>query len=99
MKILKNPKFQFYFLLLLFFVINLLQSHVTYLFEDEAYYFVWSKDLVFGYFDHPPMVALWAAIGTYFMEGELGLRFLSTISFSLMLWMIWKRLCLSGGMR
>jgi len=90
MKILKNPKFQFYFLLLLFFVINVLQSHVTYLFEDEAYYFVWSKDLVFGYFDHPPMVALWAAIGTYFMEGELGLRFLSTISFSLMLWMIWK---------
>lgn len=90
MKILKDPKFQFYFLLLLFFVINVLQSHTTYLFEDEAYYYVWSQKLAFGYFDHPPMVALWAAIGNFFISGELGLRLISTLSFSLMLWLIWQ---------
>jgi len=89
MKILKDPKFQFFSILLLFIVINLFQSGYTYLFEDEAYYYVWSKDLDFGYFDHPPMVALWAAFGSSFIEGELGLRLLSTISFSFMLWVIW----------
>ena len=90
MKILKNPRFQFFSILLLFLVINLLQSGFTYLFEDEAYYYVWSKDLAFGYFDHPPMVALYAALGNRIFDGELGLRLLSTISFSLMLWVIWS---------
>ena len=90
MKILKDPKFQFFSILLLFLVINLFQSGFTYLFEDEAYYYVWSKDLAFGYFDHPPMVALWAALGNRIFDGELGLRLLSTISFSLMLWVIWS---------
>ena len=90
MKILKNPKFQFFFILLIFLVINLFQSAFTYLFEDEAYYYVWSKDLAFGYFDHPPMVALWAAIGNSVFNGELGLRLLSAISFCSMLWIIWS---------
>lgn len=89
MKILKDPKYQFISILLLFFVVNVLQSHFTKLFEDEAYYYVWSKDLALGYFDHPPMVALWAAIGTAFSSGELGLRLLSTISFSATLWLVW----------
>ena len=89
MKILKDPKYQFVSILLLFFVINVLQSYFTNLFEDEAYYYVWSKELAFGYFDHPPMVALWAAIGNLIAPGELGLRILSTISFSVMLWLVW----------
>lgn len=89
MKILKDPKYQFVSILLLFFVINVLQSYFTNLFEDEAYYYVWSKNLAFGYFDHPPMVALWAAIGNLIAPGELGLRILSTLSFSAMLWLIW----------
>ena len=89
MKILKNPKIQFFSILFLFLVINVLQSRFTYLFEDEAYYYVWSKNLAFGYFDHPPMVALWAFIGNLVVDGELGLRLLSTISFCLMIWIIW----------
>ena len=31
---------------------------------DEAYYFLWSRHLQAGYFDHPPMVALWIRAGT-----------------------------------
>ena len=96
MKILKDPKYQFVSILLLFFVINVLQSYFTNLFEDEAYYYVWSKDLAFGYFDHPPMVALWAAIGNLIAPGELGLRILSTLSFSGMLWLIWLMIDLKG---
>lgn len=89
MKILKDPRYQFVSILLLFFVLNLIQSYFTNLFEDEAYYYVWSKDLAFGYFDHPPMVALWAAIGRLLAPGELGVRLLSTLGFSGMLWLLW----------
>ncbi|MCA0932975.1 glycosyltransferase family 39 protein [Lutimonas saemankumensis] len=90
MKIFKDPKFQFFSLLLIFFILNFLQSYITLLFEDEAYYYVWSKDLALGYFDHPPMVALWAAFGQLFFEGELGVRLLSSLSFSMMIWLIWE---------
>jgi 4-amino-4-deoxy-L-arabinose transferase-like glycosyltransferase len=31
---------------------------------DEAYYWIWSQALAPGYFDHPPMVALWIRAGT-----------------------------------
>ncbi len=89
MKILKNSRYQFVIFLLLFFVINVLQSSFTALFEDEAYYWVWSKNLAFGYFDHPPMVALWVKLGELFFNGELGLRFMSTLGFSLMVWIMW----------
>ena len=89
MKILKNSRYQFVIFLLLFFVVNVLQSRFTALFEDEAYYWVWSKNLAFGYFDHPPMVALWVKISDLVFNGELGLRFMSTLGFTLMVLIIW----------
>lgn len=89
MKIFTNPRQQFVFFLLLFFVINIFQGVFTGLLADEAYYWVWSLDLAFGYFDHPPLVALWIKISDLLFDGEFGLRFMSTISFSLMLWVIW----------
>ena len=39
-------------------IITLIQAWGTELFDDEAYYWVYSKFLDWGYFDHPPMVAL-----------------------------------------
>ncbi len=89
MKLIRNPRYQFSFFLIIFFIINILQSKYTALLEDEAYYWVWSKDLAFGYFDHPPMVALWIKISGFFFDGELGVRFFSAISFSIMLIFIW----------
>lgn len=90
MNILQKSKYQFSFFLLFFFIVNLLQSYYTRLLEDEAYYWVWSKSLAFGYFDHPPLVAIWVKISSFFFEGELGVRFFSAFSFSLMLIIIWK---------
>ena len=41
---------------------------------DEAYYWVWSHDLQPGYYDHPPMVAVWIAAGRWLLgEGPGGL--------------------------
>ena len=90
MKILDAPKTRFVFYLFLFVVINLLQSNFTGLFEDEAYYWIWSKDLDWGYFDHPPLVALWAAVGSSMFSGELGIRFVSALSFSGLIWVLWQ---------
>jgi 4-amino-4-deoxy-L-arabinose transferase-like glycosyltransferase len=50
-------------------------------FSDEAYYWVWSENLAFGYYDHPPMVALFIRIGTLlFGDTEFGVRFPGAVS-------------------
>jgi len=43
------------------------------LYADEAYYWTWSLRPAFGYFDHPPMVAYLAWLGSL-LPGEAGLR-------------------------
>jgi 4-amino-4-deoxy-L-arabinose transferase-like glycosyltransferase len=45
-------------------VIRLLVASLVPLAPDETYYWVWSHALAAGYFDHPPMVALWIRAGT-----------------------------------
>src|ERR1700738_3978691 len=39
---------------------------------DEAYYWMWSKHLAFGYYDHPPGVAILIRLGTM-IAGDTGL--------------------------
>ncbi|MCF6213310.1 MAG: glycosyltransferase family 39 protein [Flavobacteriaceae bacterium] len=90
MKIFKSNKSLFVFYIILFFTINILQSTYTELIDDEAYYWLWSKDLAWGYFDHPPMVALWIKFSGLFFNGELGVRFFSAFMFSFTLILIWK---------
>lgn len=46
------------------------------LYGDEAYYWLWSRHLAAGYFDHPPMVAWLAALSSALFPGEAGLRLL-----------------------
>lgn len=43
--------------------------------EDEAYYWVWSRHLAWGYFDHPPAIAGIIAAGCALLgKTELGVR-------------------------
>ena len=47
---------------------------------DEAYYWMWSKHLAFGYYDHPPMVAFVIRAGTVIAgDTELGVRLVSIL--------------------
>ena len=47
---------------------------------DEAYYWMWSKHLAFGYYDHPPMVALVIRLGTMIAgDTEFGVRVASIL--------------------
>ena len=75
---LKFPKL-FVYLLASILVLNLLQAHFTELIYDEAYYWHFSKNMAWGYFDHPPMVALMIKISSLLFDGELGVRFVSCL--------------------
>jgi hypothetical protein len=72
----KNHRVIFYCSWLL---LSTLQACLTQLQDDEAYYWVYSKFLSWGYFDHPPMIALLIKAGTIIFPGELGVRLLFII--------------------
>jgi 4-amino-4-deoxy-L-arabinose transferase-like glycosyltransferase len=58
---------------------------------DEAYYLLWSQNLQPGYFDHPPMVALWIFGGTTLLgPSALGVRLLGPLSAALGSVLLWR---------
>ncbi|MBW6535900.1 MAG: glycosyltransferase family 39 protein [Mariniphaga sp.] len=78
-----------YYLIVAWFFINLLQSIFTGLHSDESYYWMFSENLDWGFFDHPPMAALFIHLGHLLLPGEPGVRLfiilLSTATFALIL--------------
>lgn len=90
MKKLKNWKYLLSATIFLVFIINIIQGAFTELLPDEAYYWMFSQNLDWGYFDHPPGVSIWVYISNLFFSGELGVRFFSAVSYSLLFWMVWK---------
>ncbi len=71
---------------------NFLQSAYTVLLNDEAYYWVYSRFLDWGYFDHPPMIALLIKAGYALFQNEFGVRFFIVILNTLTLICIYKLL-------
>ena len=61
-------------------ILNLLQAFLTPLNNDEAYYWMYSKYPAWGYFDHPPMIAIMIKAGYYLIKNELGVRLLVVLS-------------------
>src|ERR1700676_4540097 len=68
---------------------------------DEAYYWMWSKHLAGGYYDHPPMVAYVIRLGTLMAgDTELGVRLVSILLALPMSWAIYEETwVLFGGRR
>ncbi|HEV8285517.1 MAG TPA: glycosyltransferase family 39 protein [Chitinophagaceae bacterium] len=60
-------------------IINLLQASFIGVDEDEAYYWIYSRHLQWGYFDHPPMVALAIKIGELFGHNPLTTRLMAIL--------------------
>ncbi len=60
--------------LALWLIINLAQALFTGLFHDETYYFFYSRHLAWGYYDHPPLIALLIRSGYVVFNNELGIR-------------------------
>lgn len=71
-------------------LLNLLQSYFTELHPDEAYYWMYSRFLDWGYFDHPPMVALFIRAGDSLFHNELSLRLLTVFTSSFSWWILWQ---------
>ena len=60
--------------------IRLVAAAWTPLTFDEAYYWMWSKALAGGYYDHPPMVALVIRAGTMIAgDTAFGVRLVSIL--------------------
>ena len=55
-------------------LLGLIQSGLTELQDDEAYYWVYGQFLDWGYFDHPPMTGLLIKMGYAIFPNELGVR-------------------------
>ena len=70
--------------------INLLQAYFTPLIYDETYYWYYAQEMAWGYFDHPPMVALLVKLSSFFFEGELGVRFIGCLLSSGTIILLWS---------
>ena len=75
--------------LILLMAINFFQAIYTELDPDEAYYWMYSKQLDWGYFDHPPMIALLVKLGASFLYDELGVRLGTVLLQPVTFYIVW----------
>ena len=85
-----KPVQLFFLLLLSWFVANIVQSIFTEITNDEAYYALWGRALDWGYFDHPPLVALFTHLSSLLFPGNLGVRFMTVVMQLATLLLLWK---------
>lgn len=88
----KNGRSLFFAILLGWLLINWLQAAFTELDPDEAYYWMYSKVLAWGYFDHPPFLALLINAGYGIFPSELGVRLIVALLQPLSFYLIWLTL-------
>ena len=84
---------QTYFILgflLIWAILNLLSAAFTGLAHDEAYYWMYSKNLDWGFYDHPPAVALMIKAGCFLFENAFGLRLVNVLTGCISLFLLWK---------
>ena len=60
-------------------ILALAQSASTELIADEAYYWVYAQFPAWGYFDHPPMIAVLIKCGYTIFHNELGVRLICAL--------------------
>jgi len=81
-----------WFFLLCWTILNIIQAATIELHPDEAYYWLYSRFLDWGYYDHPPMVALFIAAGDAIMHNELGLRLMTIVASTVSIYVLWLTL-------
>lgn len=84
------PKFHriqcWHWFLVFWLVFNGVQAGFTELSSDEGYYWFYSRHLQWGYYDHPPIVALLIRAGIFLLPGEIGVRFFNLLFLTGALW-------------
>ena len=74
------------------FLLNLLQAFFTEIHADEAYYVLYGSHLAWGYYDHPPMVALlvWLSSKLWSFGGCLSVRLMTVLLHTATVFLIYK---------
>lgn len=82
--------------LLIWAILNLLSAAFTGLAHDEAYYWLYSQNLDWGFYDHPPSIAVMIKAGYILFENAFGLRLLNVLTGWISLFLLWK-ICTKYG--
>lgn len=86
-----TPMRLFSLLLLGWFLLNVVQAVFTEIGNDEAYYWVYSQNLAWGYYDHPPLVGVIIKAGTLLLgDSILGVRFFTMLLQLAFLYILYK---------
>jgi hypothetical protein len=85
----ENPDKAIWYFLLFWTILNAVQAYTLEIHADEAYYWLYSRFLDWGYYDHPPMVAIFIRIGDSLVHSEFGLRLMTVLSSTLSLYILW----------
>src|ERR1700740_2882306 len=86
----KNSNKLIWYFLLGWTILNTVQAIPSEIHADEAYYWLYSKFLDWGYFDHPPMVAVFIRIGDSIVHSEFGARLMTVISSTVSVYVLWQ---------
>lgn len=87
-----------HFWAIVIFAVNLTQAYFTNVHDDEAYYWLFSKHLDWGFFDHPPMVAVFVKISDFLFNGALSIRGLTVVT-SVLVWYLFVSLLQNKSIR
>ncbi|MFO8148044.1 MAG: ArnT family glycosyltransferase [Bacteroidota bacterium] len=82
--------------LLIWAILNLLSAAFTGLAHDEAYYWMYSQNLDWGFYDHPPAIAIMIKAGYFLFENAFGLRLVNVLTGCVSLFLLWK-ICTKYG--
>ena len=76
--------------LLAWLILNLVQSYFTELFHDEAHYWVFSQNLEWGFWDHPPATPFLIHLGYSLFQNELGVRLFIVLASLFTIYFLWR---------
>jgi hypothetical protein len=74
--------FNQYHFIFLWTLLNIIQITTTELTSDEGYYWFYASKLEWGYYDHPPFLALLIKLGRALFYGETGVRLFNVLLMS-----------------
>ncbi len=70
--------------------LNIVQAYFLDITPDEAYYFMYAQHLDWGYFDHPPIVAVLIKMGYTIIPNVLGVRLWFILLGTVSIYLLWR---------
>ena len=86
---LKEHPSTLYVFLAVWFLSGAIQGGLMPLSGEEAYYWLFSRNLQWGYLDHPPAVAFFSYLGSLLGPGEFGARLFSSLLSTATIWFLY----------